>query len=299
MKINCKLKYCNEERYDTLRNKLAEITNSLNVKNVFNPSFYSDNNVEVISFRAIPHGNEELTSFVYVKNLNNEKIINISHEFYNELGRTRLIDPKVFRINNEIYVTFNSGHIPEGNDIYVMKIYPEQEKPKKIIYSNRNEQERNWGFFSENNEIYALYWLNPLKILKLKKETENTWEFEDYFIGEKDNEIPEDITLGTQPFFHKDKYYLMGHKKIINSNKKIYLGKFCKLDFNKKKVNIENKYIIHSFLSLFGSEIKHNKNLLSCTYFSGLQIIDNEVILGYGINDVDYGFSKYKLNEIK
>ena len=51
--------------------------------------------------------------------------------------------------------------------------------------------------------------------------------------------------------------------------------------------------MVHSRDSVQGSGVKHNSNLLSCTYFSGLQASDSGITLGYGINDVDFGFSSY------
>ena len=43
--------------------------------------------------------------------------------------------------------------------------------------------------------------------------------------------------------------------------------------------------------SISGSRIKHNTNLHSCTYFSGLQVQGDLVRIGYGVNDIDYGAS--------
>lgn len=40
---------------------------------------------------------------------------------------------------------------------------------------------------------------------------------------------------------------------------------------------------------------EHNTNLLSCTYFSGIQAFNNHIKLSYGINDVDFQFSKYNI----
>ena len=43
--------------------------------------------------------------------------------------------------------------------------------------------------------------------------------------------------------------------------------------------------MVHSPESLLGSAVKHNTNLYSCTYFSGLQASDSGIALGYGINE--------------
>ncbi len=261
------------------------------LRNVFNPSFHITENLKILTFRAIPMGDDRLTSYVAVQ----DRLINIS-DFCLPLDCLQLIDPRVFQLKDEIWVSFNSGYVAGGNDIFVMKIYPQIEPPKKVIYRKRQDQERNWSFFSRNNELYALYWASPLKILKLKAVSDNAWEFEDFF-SEDPNESSEfsDLTLGTQLTEFDGRYYFMGHRKYIVNGKKLYLGRSACLDFDKKTVMFGKHWFAYSEQSLRGSSTRHNNNLFSCTYFSGIQINDGVVHIGYGINDVDYGFSTYSL----
>ena len=179
-----------------------------------------------------------------------------------------------------------------------MKVYPKIGRPKKIVYKNRNKYERNWAFFSEQGDVFAFYWANPLRILKLKKESFDTWDMDDYYCGEKLSDISEDFTIGTQLSRFDDKYYFIGHSKSVFLKKKIYLGRLGVFDFKNKEIRYGNHWLSHSFGSLFGSSIKHNKNLFSCTYFSGLQVFKDSVKIGYGINDIDTGFSTHKLEEL-
>ena len=180
-----------------------------------------------------------------------------------------------------------------------MKIYPEIGSPKRIVYKKRKKQERNWAFFSAEGEIYALYWVNPLKILKVKKMNSQTWEMEDYFSEkEKHKGLSGEFTIGTQLSEWKGIYYFIGHQKIKLLRKKIYLGKMCALDFTRKKIRPGKYWLIHSFQSLWGSKTKHNMNLFSATYFSGLQASSDSIRLGYGVNDVESGFSKHQPEEL-
>jgi len=133
------------------------------------------------------------------------------------LNVPRLIDPKIFKINHELFVTFNSGWIREGNDLFIMKVYPEFESPKRVVYKNRQKQERNWAFFSRDNDIYALYWINSLKILRLTDKDGACWEFEDYSSEETlNNKLPSDLTIGTQLSELEGKYYFIAHKKYFS-----------------------------------------------------------------------------------
>lgn len=292
-----KLKYCKPFKDEDLLRHFGGLTDSLDVHNIFNPSFYCDNDVKIFSFRAIPNGTDRLDSFISIEDKAGRLVKNISLELSEELNAVRLIDPKVFKINEAIYITFNSGWIPEGNDIFIMKIYPKIESSRRIIYKSRRKQERNWAFFSENGEIYALYWINPLKVLKVKNMGSDSWEMEDFYCGEHNKNLSRDLTIGTQLVRLDGKYYFVSHKKCIFLRKKIYLGKLCMLDFNKKYIKAGRYWLAHSFKSLFGSKIKYNTNLFSCTYFSGIQASDDSIKLGYGINDVNYCFSSYKSEE--
>ena len=293
-----KIKRCKLDKDEDLLNYFEKLTSSLDIHNVFNPSFYCDENVKIFAFRAIPHGSDELTPYLSIEDKSGHLVKNISADFCKELNAVRLIDPKVAKINEEFYITFNSGCVPRGNDIFIMKVYPKMEPPKRAIYKNRKKQERNWAFFSDKGEIYALYWINPLKILKVKNISDKEWEMEDFYCGKEDNGILNGLTIGTQLSYSNDKHYFVAHKKLYFFGKKIYLGKFCELDFSKKQIKTGKNWLVHSFKSLFGSKLKHNTNLLSCTYFSGIQVSNGSIKLGYGVNDVEFGFSSHKLVEL-
>jgi len=86
----------------------------------------------------------------------------------------------------------------------------------------------------------------------------------------------------------------MAHEKRFLYNKRIYFGRLVCLSVIDKKFKITKvspyRYI-HSFRSLFGTIKKRNKNLISCSYFSGIsQDIDSKIILSYGINDFSFSF---------
>jgi len=294
-----KLKYCGADKYEELLKYFSGITSSLNIHYIFNPSFYCDEDVKIFAFRAVPNDKDSLTSFLSIEDKTGRSVKNISIDLCGKLNVRQLIDPKVTKIDEEFYVTFNSAWIESGNDIFIMKIYPEMGPPKKVVYGNRQEQERNWAFFSEEGEIYALYEINPLKILKLKNVGPDSWEMEDSYSAEiEDINVSKDLAIGTQLFRAAGNYYFIAHKKLYFMGRKIYLGKLCLFDFNNNKIHPGKYWLAHSFKSLFGSTVKHNYNLFSCTYFSGIQVSNDLVKLGYGVNDVNYGFSRHKLEDL-
>ncbi len=292
------LRYCHDRPDAGLRSRFMEVVGGIGVSNVFNPSFHECGTVSVFAFRAIPDGSQEPVSFVSVEDRSGRTLSRISPELFRDIDAPRLIDPKVFTVGDEMYLTFNSGWVPSGgNDIFVMKVYPTLGEPKKVIYEARRGQERNWAFFSERGEIYAIYQIAPLVILKLEKASANLWWLVDHLRREGAN-VLHDLTLGTQPSRHGSRYYFMAHRKYLFRQKKVYLGRLCALDPGDMSVTAGEGWMGHSRESLLGSEVKHNTNLFSCTYFSGLQASDSGITLGYGVNDVDFGFSTYGLGEL-
>ena len=49
---------------------------------------------------------------------------------------------------------------------------------------------------------------------------------------------------------------------------------------------------------MLGASKKHNPNLLSCTYYSGLVANDTTALISYGINDLDFSFAEVTKSEL-
>ena len=288
--------FCETDELNPLHTYIEGICQKEGLCNVFNPSFYIDDKLKLVAFRAISRRGRSLNSYLSIsEGPEKGRIVNLSTTYSASLGCEQLIDPKIFRLGEEFFITFNSAYVEGGNDLFIMKIYPEKESPKKVTYQNRSEQERNWAFFSRDGEVYALYWLNPLKILRLKSMTQSTWDFEEYFCGQGSSF--EGLTLGTQLAEWEGRYYFVAHKKYRAKRKKLYLGKACRLDFDSRSIKCDAKWLSHSEQSLYGDDTKHNDKLFSCSYFSGIQVNDDGVMISYGINDVGYGFSRYSVKQ--
>ena len=207
-----RIQFCETHEPNPLYTYIEELCQEEAFRDAFNPSFYFDDKLKLVAFRAIPRSGKNLNSYLSIsEGPKKGRIVNLSTTHSASLGCEQLIDPKIFRLGEEFFITFNSAYVEGGNDLFVMKIYPEMDSPKKVTYQNRTEQERNWAFFRRDGEVYALYWLNPLKILRLKSITDSTWEFEDYFCSQEASSV--DLTLGTQLAEWEGRYYFVAHKK--------------------------------------------------------------------------------------
>ena len=288
------LRSCAAERDPRMSARFERSTREMDLRNLFNPSFFVDEEVEVFGFRAIPREQDAgvLCSFLRIEDASGVVVRNLSDELLGQVDGPRIIDPKVFRLEDGIYVTFNTGWDPPCNQIYVMKVFPEAQPPRRVHYRGRRPQERNWAFFEEDGEIYALYGIEPLVILRLVDREAPDWEFVEHHRGDGQGAL----TIGTPLARIDHRYAFVAHRKLRVPRRKLYLGRLLLFDPHEKRVEPRGRWLIHSLGSLLGSRTRHNTNLFSCTYFSGIQVVPGGVRLGYGINDVDWGFSVLPLD---
>lgn len=266
------------------------------VSNVFNPSIIVSGNLIYLVFRGIDNVASRIDSYFIVFDGAQNKIteaVNLSHAWAS-YGIQRVADPKLFSLGKELCLTFNTGYSSHKNDIYIVKDPSSSSIPRKVVYSRRQTIEKNWAFFKWSSDVLALYKLNPLIILRLKKTSQSCYEFEDFFHGEKISNY-RGYSIGSQVVFRDGVFYFIAHRKIYLLRKRMYWGVLTKLIPECGTFHLaSSRYrMVHSFHSMLGARKKYNKNLISCTYFSGLDFTQKgEMILSYGINDVDFRIKK-------
>ncbi len=274
---------CYKNEDGELTESFRSVLGDLRVGNVFNPSFWLQNHLKIFSFRAIPEGDDRVMSYLSVDDGHSRQTRNLSSDHFLELNRRWLIKPKVFPLGEAVYVTFNTGwQHPGGNQLFVMKAHPQLESPTRVVYDRRQEQERHWAFFVQEDELYALYSLAPLRVLRLATERDGCWIFEEFLSG-PGLSLP--LTIGTPVSGQDGNYFLVGHRELDWGRKKISLGRLCRFDFGTGRVKAARTWLIHSLRSLLGANAKHT------TSFSGLQRSGSLLRLGYGINEGGWGFS--------
>ena len=266
-------------------------------KNLFNVSIclLPSNNGYVAAIRALDYtGKLPFRSYLLVKNGDGKESVDLSNHFsQQDIGI--VADPKLFETDNEIWCAFNTGHTSDGlNNIYLFKVFPQISEPLKCLYDGRQQIEKNWAFFRRNGTWFALYGLSPVTVLKAK-ETNITGVLE-FGLESKESKLQfQNFSIGTQFCLINGRLFFVCHKKILLGKKRFYLGKLFSFDIEHMEVKkVTKKYLIHSLLSLFGEKKKWNKNLISCTYFSGITYDKStcKIILGYGINDLHYNIAE-------
>jgi hypothetical protein len=265
-------------------------------RNVFNPSVQICDGITYIAFRAFSLIGENKFHAYLLKydSSNKTKQVSDISDHCTVYGIDVCADPKLVLLDNDIWLTFNTGYSISDNSIYLLSVMGEMGKPYRCELPQRNRIEKNWAFFKENNSLQAIYSLKPFKKIFLSRidEASSTYHFE--FTG---NSLPAkstniNLSIGTQLICDNHFFYLVAHEKIRIAGKRIYLGRFVRINEDKTGIEIHPARVIHSYKSLLGAKKKHNSNLLSCTYFSGLFIRGNDFVVSYGINDVDFSIKK-------
>lgn len=279
---------------DALEKKLSKY------KYTFNPSYIVYGALKYFAIRVYDELSESILALLFIWD-NEESItsINLSKYFKSSTNLSKVSDPKLFILNDSVWGTFNNGHT-EGNDNILGMFQIGNSKIEKHFfckYQKRSKIEKNWSFYTVNKKIFALYSLMPLTILKLTHLESDSAFFEDYYIDKTINF--KNYSIGTQLTKFENDHFFIAHKKIIRKGKRLYLGKVFSLNVDKEiKLKSGKRFLIHSFKSLFGDKKKFNKNLISCTYFSGIYSVKNLLYLCYGINDVKWNTVVIKIKKI-
>ncbi|EAS19995.1 hypothetical protein BBFL7_02395 [Flavobacteria bacterium BBFL7] len=263
----------------------------------FNPSVVLCDESTYLAIRVCVSVKSEIKAILYKwDSYQNLEILDLSNYCESNLEVQKVADPKLFEIDKIVYCTFNTGFVGGSyNKLFLASISDFNNIIiKECFFKDRQSIEKNWSFFKKNNVLHALYSVNPLIILKSININENNkLIFEKFY--HKNSDLPK-LSLGTQlAVIGKDEYFMIAHKKMYLKNKRLYYGVPLILNTNDLKVTTAgSNYLIDSYKSLFGNRFKFNKNLISCTYFSGICVLYDEFIISYGVNDVDMRIVKVK-----
>lgn len=267
---------------------------------LFNPSYLRSGDTEYCAFRKFCAVEKRVKALLLIWNRDREQQIDLSEYYFDRAGIHTVADPKLFLMEGVVHLTFNTGWEakPNHNQIYLSTVEGfELGQLYKCSYNNRARIEKNWAFFKQDGNLKVLYSCNPLVVLEQKKALVDDGElvFQDHF--KLSSTKTEELTIGTQLARKGQTYFFVAHRKIRFKKKRLYLGYLCRFKPTQAGYDIVygKKGLIHSLRSMWGSKTKLNKNLLSCTYFSGIDVVQDRLLLSYGINDLDYNFCTLNL----
>jgi len=268
-------------------------------KFVFNPSFVFSNTNQYWAFRCYCERRKEILSIIYIYDeLLSSILIYDLNPIFKDKYNLKPADPKLFKIEDKVYCTLNSGFSADSeNSIFLIR-FAQNLDIKRCIIPKRSMVEKNWAFFEQGGKIKMLYSVSPIcKIYRLASINSEEMFFEEEI--EVRNDL-HSLSIGTQPIVNDDKLYLIGHRKYSVLNKRLYLGVPIVIDMKTWSVKKGSAFLVHSLASMLGSRFRFNKNLISCTYISGLHIdfINKQAKITYGINDITWNNIQVELKDL-
>lgn len=270
-------------------------------KYTFNPSLVIYDEVNYLAIRVYDSVSKSILALLLIWQNDKEEIININlTDFFKEkFNFSKVADPKLFLMNGLVYGSFNTSHATDKpNELALFQLNGSKiENYYLCQYNDRMRTEKNWAFFYKNQALFVLYSLEPLTILKAETIDKHQIVFKKYFEDKTQNY--KDHSIGTPLIELENGFGFMAHKKYYRKRKRLYLGKPCLFDVeNGFKLKVKQQFYFHSYKSLLGEKFKFNKNLISCTYFSGICREKGNLILGYGINDIDWNIVVLNKNKL-
>lgn len=222
-------------------------------------------------------------------------------------------DPKIFVVGDSVYATFNTGTPSSGpNDIYLVRVAPTPGVPQRVelVGRDRTRVEKNWAFHHTADErgvapetgLQGIYSLAPFVTLRqvdggLGSDSTIVLEASEHD-ARRHGGFPKQMTIGTQPVRSASgELVLVAHERFAIAGKRAYVGRALRIRDDARgnvDLTISPRRLVHSFAAAVPRRGVHNPNLLSATYFSGLDVVGDTLRMSYGVNDVDFGIADVK-----
>lgn len=288
------------------RSELAKLADSERLSNVFNPSIVTLNGVTHLAFRAEKTpGSRPFNALYAVRDDEGLTIVADLTEIAATYGIRNVADPKLLELGGRVFATFNTGFSSsEPNHLYLQQLWPQIEAPQECILSDRQIIEKNWAFYLDGEgSLHAIYSLTPLTTIALtagELGSGSSLVFERREPGVA--AVSAGLTIGTQLSFSADgSAWLVAHQKLRILRRRAYFGRLVRTQFSPDggvKVEVGTHSLVHSIASTLPRLPRHNRGLLSATYFAGLQCGPDGFDLSYGINDVGYSFAHVRKEDL-
>ena len=202
---------------------------------------------------------------------------NICDEYKQKYLRVGIQDIRLFNYNNKIYFSADHWNNLNKSISTIIGTYNdyklEWDYTYPCFYDNKKEKhsdEKNWAFFTMDDNSYIIYKWFPLNISKIDFENKKL-DLDNLIINYNIPESFKDINSNTHGFTFKDTIWFVCHKLLYITNKKNYLHLIVVFDL---KMNL----IKYSELFKFDDD-----NIEMC---SGLIVNDDNIIMTYSNNDI-------------
>jgi hypothetical protein len=297
---------------------LSNVGREFGLENIFNPSVLVDGSRIFCAFRALPVGESKpFRAYLAVFDAGVSGVdrwdgcqlmsfLDLT-KYSTSRGGPIVADPKLLRLGGKVFATFNTGQPIKGelNDVYLVRIAPNLGPIQRCrLLGDRMEVEKNWSFVDSSDGLRALYGLSPLVTLTCVGGEVGSSED---LVFQKSGKIPTNVRLGvslsigTQLSAVDNEYRFICHEKVGLRSRRAYFGRACSVILWKgsfKELRVSGRRLLNSFGDALPHRPKHNRALISATYFSGLDFTGRSAIVSYGVNDVKFGVANVQWREL-
>lgn len=217
-------------------------------------------------------------------------------------------DPRIFIFKHRIFVSYNTGHIENPNQIYIQELdqdlNPISDPIKLQKKDGRRNIEKNWGFFEYNNKLFAIYSVSPFVVVSIEfdenKEIAEAYEYVKYTWSSNDIEKRYgQLRGGASPIMIDNKMYYVIQSNIKSSIGCIYTGTIMTFDafppFKPKEIAIRPIFKLTPEEYHKTPIQKLNKKVEACLYPTGsyYDSTSASLYISYGINDSYCAIRRY------
>jgi hypothetical protein len=300
-----KVRFLESDRVIRLHERISALGAAHGLSNIFNVGLLNDGAAVHCVFRALPIGGTKPFHSYYAR-LDGDADELVAEDLSLHArahGVGVVADPKLFALDGRIYATFNTGQ-PDAdavNDVYIMEVSPWLGVPQLCRLDGRRKAvEKNWAFMGVDGGLIGLYELAPLTTLRQvggKLGTEEELVFQTDGLNTASTPLGVTLSIGTQIVSHGGEHLFICHEKVGFRSRRAYIGRLCRVslaDGRFQGLEVSSVRLLNSIRHALPHRPVHNPSLISATYFAGLTISDDDLLLSYGINDVDFSVARVR-----
>jgi hypothetical protein len=285
----------------SITRRIARITAEHGLTNVFNASVAFASGSTYATVRALPPSGEKPFRGYLIRFDDAGHELTDLATLVGDTDLPKIADPKLVLLGEELYLTFNTGESdPSRNAIYLLRVSPTPGPLQRVDYDQRREIEKNWAFaLAPDGRLKVIYSLSPLTMLSLS-EGELGVTPTLTVTADRTPTVPKifpRLHIGSQPVTFGGRALLVANRTVWvpKLTRKFYFGWLAEVDLDSGELTrLSRRALIHSWPSMVPPQgrRRHNPILWSATYFAGLARLDDDLVLGYGINDRAIGVAR-------
>jgi len=281
----------------------------------FNPTIISNHKASQLIIRHV--GANGVRRLQYVKLNKKENVL--PHPLDKDIGVYKsgqrvswCADPRAFFFSGETYISFNTGHKEQPNNIYIQPLdslgNPSND-PIQMVFHGRKAIEKNWGFFEHNGTLYAVYSISPFVVIKVdidfsRRIANGTVVYRHYWKSDRVEKKYGELRGGASPIKIGNRFYLISQSNTSAMKGVIYTGSI--ITFNASPPFQPEQTSNEPIFKLTKEEYRRqpirklNKKVEACFYPCGATYDSSSgtIHITYGINDYKFGIRTYKLSSI-